>query len=61
MSICLRCGKYPFCNGIEENKKECDKFIKRKLGGEDGKRNVYRDNGTYINNRANINGEIQYI
>ena len=34
MSICLRCGKYPYCNGIEENKKECDKFIKRKLGGE---------------------------
>ena len=30
MSICLRCGKYPFCNEIEENKKECDKFIKRK-------------------------------
>lgn len=28
MSICLRCGKYPFCNGIEGNKKECDKFIK---------------------------------
>ena len=37
MSICLKCGKYPFCNGIEENKKECGKFIKRKLGGEDGK------------------------
>lgn len=32
MSICLKCGKYPFCNGIEENKKECDKFIKRRLG-----------------------------
>ena len=56
MSICLRCGKYPFCNGIEGNKKECDKFIKRKLGGEDGKRNVYGDTGTYNNNRANING-----
>ena len=35
MNICLKCGKYPFCNEIEENKKECDKFIKRKLGGED--------------------------
>ena len=30
MSICLKCGKYPFCNRIEENKVECDKFIKRK-------------------------------
>lgn len=56
MSICLKCGKYPFCNGIKEDKKECDKFIKRKLGGEDGRRNVYRDNGTYNDNRANING-----
>ena len=56
MKICLKCGKYPFCNGIKEDKKECDKFIKRKLGGEDGKRNVYRDNGTYNDNRANING-----
>ena len=32
MSICLKCGKYPFCKGIEENKKECNKFIKRRLG-----------------------------
>lgn len=32
MNICLKCGKYPFRNGIEENKKECDKFIKRRLG-----------------------------
>ena len=30
MNICLKCGKYPFCKGIEANKKECDKFIKRK-------------------------------
>lgn len=30
MSICLKCGKYPFCKGIEEDKKECDKFINRK-------------------------------
>lgn len=58
MSICLRCGKYPFCNGIEENKKECDKFIKRKLGGEDGKRNVYRNDDTYNNNRKYINGKL---
>ena len=58
MNICLKCGKYPFCNGIKEDKKECDKFIKRKLGGEDGKRNVYRANDTYIDNRTNINGEL---
>lgn len=32
MNICLKCGKYPFCNEIEENKKECNKFIKRRLG-----------------------------
>lgn len=61
MGICSKCGKYPFCNEIEENKNECDKFIKRKLGGEDGKRNAYRDNSTYNDSRANINGEIQYI
>lgn len=30
MSICLRCGKYPFCKGIEENKEQCNKFIKRR-------------------------------
>lgn len=58
MSICLRCGKYPFCNGIEENKKECDKFIKRKLGVEYGKRNVYRNDDTYNNNRKYINGKL---
>lgn len=57
MSICLKCGKYPFCNGIKEDKKECDKFIKRKLGAEDG-RNVYRDNGTYIDNRGFIISKI---
>lgn len=58
MNICLKCGKYPFCNEIEENKKECDKFIKRKLGGEDGRRNIYRDNDTYIDNRRSTNGEV---
>ena len=58
MNICLKCGKYPFCNGIKENKKECDKFIKRKLGGEDGKRNVYRDNDTHIDNRKYNNGKL---
>lgn len=58
MKICLKCGKYPFCKGIEENKKECDKFIKRKLGREDGRRNIYRDNDTYIDNRRSTNGEV---
>lgn len=58
MSICLRCGKYPFCNRVEENKKECDKFIKRKLGVEDGERNAYRNNDTHINNRRYNNGEV---
>lgn len=57
MNICLKCGKYPFCNGIEEDKKECDKFIKRKLGIENA-RNVYRDNDTYIDNRRSTNGEV---
>ena len=57
MNICLKCGKYPFCRRIEENKKECDKFIKRKLGGEDG-RNVYRANDTYIDNRRSSNGKV---
>lgn len=58
MNKCIKCGRFPFCKEAEEDKKECDKFIKRKVGGEDGKRNVYRDNDTYINNRANINGEL---
>ena len=34
MNKCIKCGKFPFCKEAEENKKECDKFIKRKLGGE---------------------------
>lgn len=34
MSICLKCGKYPFCYEIEDDKKECNKFIKRKLESE---------------------------
>lgn len=32
--LCIKCSKYPFCNEIEENKTECNKFIKRKLGEE---------------------------
>lgn len=58
MGICLKCGKYPFCRGIEENKKECDKFIKRKLGEENEERNVYRNDGTYNDNREYINRKI---
>ena len=30
MNKCIKCGKFPFCKEAEENKKECDKFIKRK-------------------------------
>lgn len=55
MSICLRCGKYPFCNGIEEDKKECDKFIKIKLGEENVERSSCGDNGTYKNNGRYVN------
>lgn len=29
---CINCGKYPFCNKIENAQQEsCEKFIKRKL------------------------------
>lgn len=58
MNKCIKCGKFPFCKEAEENKKECDKFIKRKLGGENGERNVYRDDDTYSNNRRSTNDEI---
>lgn len=56
MNKCIKCGRFPFCKEAEENKKECDKFIKRKLGGENGERNVYRDTSTYNNNREYTNG-----
>ena len=29
MKKCHYCGKFPFCKGIEKNKRECDAFIKR--------------------------------
>lgn len=30
---CINCGKYPFCNKIENSQQEaCGKFIKRPLG-----------------------------
>ena len=29
---CINCGKYPFCNKIENSQQEaCNKFIKRKI------------------------------
>ena len=29
---CIECGKYPFCNNIEEAEQDaCDEFIKRTL------------------------------
>lgn len=29
---CINCGKYPFCNKIENSQQEaCEKFIKRPL------------------------------
>ena len=58
MNKCIKCGKFPFCKEAEENKKECDKFIKRKLGGENGERDVYRDDGTYNDNRGFIISKI---
>ena len=30
MNKCIKCGRFQFCKEAEENKKECDKFIKRK-------------------------------
>lgn len=30
---CINCGKYPFCNKIENSQQEaCENFIKRPLG-----------------------------
>ena len=30
---CIKCGKYPFCNKIENSQqKACEEFIKRQLG-----------------------------
>lgn len=55
---CINCSYFLCCKEAEENKVECDKFIKRKLGGEDEKRNVYRDNDTYIDNRNCTNGKV---
>ena len=29
---CIQCGRYPFCNKIQNSQQEaCEKFIKRKL------------------------------
>ena len=45
MNKCIKCGKFPFCKEAEENKKECDKFIKRS-----GKKYVEKDNINYNSN-----------
>ena len=29
VNICLSCSKYPFCKDIEENKEECNEYIKQ--------------------------------
>jgi len=30
---CIKCGKYPFCNKIENSQQDaCEEFIKRPLG-----------------------------
>lgn len=30
---CIKCGRYPFCNKIQDSQQEaCEKFIKRLLG-----------------------------
>ena len=34
MKKCIDCSYFLNCKEAEENKVECDKFIKRKLGGE---------------------------
>lgn len=39
---CINCSYFLNCKEAEENKKECDKFIKRKLGGENEKEKVTR-------------------
>ena len=31
MGICTKCGKYPFCDKIEMNKKECENKTKRNV------------------------------
>ena len=58
MKKCINCSYFLNCKEAEENKVECDKFIKRKLGGENGERDVYRDDGTYNDNRGFIISKI---
>ena len=57
MKKCINCIYFLSCKEAEENKVECNKFIKRKLGVEN-ERNVYRDNDTYIENRKCTNGKV---
>lgn len=44
---CINCNYFLNCKEAEENKVECDKFIKRKLGENYVEKN---NNGYYINN-----------
>ncbi|MDY2734637.1 hypothetical protein [Intestinibacter sp.] len=42
---CINCGKYPFCNKIENSQQEtCKEFMKRKLSIEVEKRNDKHEN-----------------
>ncbi len=42
---CINCGKYPFCNKIENSQqKACEKFIKREFSVEVKKRNERHEN-----------------
>jgi hypothetical protein len=47
MKKCINCSYFLSCKEAEENKVECDKFIKRKLGKNYVEKN---NNGYYINN-----------
>lgn len=47
MKKCINCSYFLNCKEAEENKVECDKFIKRKLGENYVEKN---NNGYYINN-----------
>jgi len=41
---CINCGKYPFCNKIENSQQTaCENFIKRPLGIEVTRREVLKN------------------
>lgn len=46
--ICKNCAKHPFCENIEDNKKECNEYIKqekkyKKLIKKDGLNFIFED------------------